>query len=161
AVTGLMPGQVARIWLPVPSSNEDQVVAIIRKELPAEGKMGKEAEYGNQVLYVEAKANAEGKVPVAVTYRVQRKEVRADLKNAARDTEDVKRFLQPDVFVPIDGKPLTLLASRDLPRDQLELGRVLYDVVNDHMRYSKEGTGWGRGDAVWACDSRFGNCSDF
>jgi transglutaminase-like putative cysteine protease len=29
------------------------------------------------------------------------------------------------------------------------------------MRYSKEGTGWGQGDAVWACDSRFGNCSDF
>jgi len=29
------------------------------------------------------------------------------------------------------------------------------------MRYSKEGTGWGRGDAVWACDSRYGNCSDF
>jgi transglutaminase-like putative cysteine protease len=29
------------------------------------------------------------------------------------------------------------------------------------MRYSKVGSGWGRGDAVWACDSGFGNCSDF
>src|SRR3989442_3682431 len=39
--------------------------------------------------------------------------------------------------------------------------RLFYDVVNEHMRYSKEGTGWGRGDAEWACDSKFGNCSDF
>jgi transglutaminase-like putative cysteine protease len=54
-----------------------------------------------------------------------------------------------------------LIAGRDLPADQLQLGRVLYDVVNSHMRYSKEGIGWGEGDAVWACDSRFGNCSDF
>jgi transglutaminase-like putative cysteine protease len=29
------------------------------------------------------------------------------------------------------------------------------------MRYSKEGTGWGRGDAVWACENGHGNCSDF
>jgi transglutaminase-like putative cysteine protease len=29
------------------------------------------------------------------------------------------------------------------------------------MRYSKEGTGWGRGDSDWACDSGYGNCTDF
>lgn len=29
------------------------------------------------------------------------------------------------------------------------------------MRYDKSGTGWGRGDAVYACDARTGNCSDF
>ena len=38
---------------------------------------------------------------------------------------------------------------------------MIYDVVNKHMRYSKVGTGWGQGDSVWACDSGFGNCSDF
>jgi transglutaminase-like putative cysteine protease len=43
----------------------------------------------------------------------------------------------------------------------MEAARLFYDVVNRHMRYSKEGTGWGRGDAVWACDSKFGNCTDF
>src|SRR5207302_326481 len=24
-----------------------------------------------------------------------------------------------------------------------------------------KGTGWGQGDAVWACDSKYGNCTDF
>ena len=29
------------------------------------------------------------------------------------------------------------------------------------MRYDKTGTGWGRGDALWACDAKRGNCTDF
>jgi len=29
------------------------------------------------------------------------------------------------------------------------------------MRYDKTGTGWGRGDALWACDAKHGNCTDF
>ena len=45
--------------------------------------------------------------------------------------------------------------------DQMALGKMLYDLVNNHMKYSKEGIGWGQGDAVWACDSKYGNCSDF
>jgi transglutaminase-like putative cysteine protease len=61
----------------------------------------------------------------------------------------------------VGGKPLELLKGKEVPRDQLAAARMFYDVVNKHMRYSKEGTGWGRGDAVWACDSGYGNCSDF
>jgi len=49
----------------------------------------------------------------------------------------------------------------ELPRDQLELGRALYDVVDGHLRYDKTGEGWGRGDALWAYRSRCGNCTDF
>lgn len=29
------------------------------------------------------------------------------------------------------------------------------------MQYRKDEPGWGRGDASWACDSKFGNCTDF
>jgi transglutaminase-like putative cysteine protease len=71
------------------------------------------------------------------------------------------QFLKPDARVPVGGKPLTLLAGKQLPRDETAMGRALYDIVFGHMRYSKEGTGWGQGDAVWACDSGYGNCSDF
>src|SRR5262249_4362120 len=80
---------------------------------------------------------------------------------AGEDAALLARFLQPDAKVPIEGKPLTLLQGRRLPMDQVAAARILYDLVNGHMRYSKEGTGWGQGDAVWACDSRYGNCSDF
>ncbi len=29
------------------------------------------------------------------------------------------------------------------------------------MKYDKSGTGWGRGDALFACDAKRGNCTDF
>lgn len=156
-VTGLRPGQTARVWLPVPPSNEDQDARIVREDLPAQGHVATEPEYGNRILYVEAKANDEGKVPLSVTYRVRRHEVGEE---CAGD-EDLERFLRPDALVPVGGKPRTLLAGKDLPRDQLQLGKFLYDLVDGHMRYSKEGTGWGRGDAAWACDSKHGTCTDF
>jgi hypothetical protein len=157
-VTGLEPGQTARIWLPVPPADEDQDVTI--KDKPAGARIGTETKYGNRILYLEAKANDRGEIPVSVTYQVKRREVQADL-NGMKDMGDVDLFLKPDSKVPLGGKPLTLVADLDLPKDQLKLGRIFYDVVNNHMRYSKQGTGWGQGDAVWACDSKFGNCSDF
>src|SRR3954453_14357196 len=79
-VTGLKPGEVARVWLPVPPSNADQEVSIVERDLPAAGKFDKEPEYGNRILYVEAAANGQGKVPLSLTYRIKRKEVRADLR---------------------------------------------------------------------------------
>ena len=29
------------------------------------------------------------------------------------------------------------------------------------MEYKKTGTGWGNGDTFWACNERYGNCTDF
>jgi transglutaminase-like putative cysteine protease len=162
AVTGLTPGQQARVWLPVPPSNGDQEVTMVSQDLPADGKEGTERRFGNRILSFEAKADGAGRVPFRVTYRVTRNEVKGEsVKAMEDDLAALERFLRADAMVPVGGKPLELIKGRELPRDQTEAARVLYDVVNGHMRYSKEGTGWGRGDAVWACDSRFGNCSDF
>jgi transglutaminase-like putative cysteine protease len=158
-VVGLDPGARARIWLPVPPTNEDQEAALVTQNLPPRFVLGTEPKYGNLILYTEPQVDGDGTVQVSVTYQIRRREVQVSPE--AGDASRAELFLQPDAKVPIGGKPLTLLAGHDLPDDQVALGRLLYDVVNDHMRYSKEGTGWGQGDAVWACDSKYGNCSDF
>jgi transglutaminase-like putative cysteine protease len=158
-VNDIPSGKTARVWLPVPTSNEDQDVQIVSMDLPAEGKISREAQYGNQILYVEAKGD--GPLPLTVSYRVTRREVKADLSKMPDDMEKLSRFLEPDAHVPIDGKPLELIKGKTVPMDQVAAARLFYDVVNKHMRYSKEGTGWGRGDSIWACESGFGNCSDF
>ena len=162
-VTGLNPGQTARIWLPVAPSNADQTATIASQKLPdgARSEIGKEPKYQNSILYIEAKADAQGNVPVEVVFRVKRNEVKGDASNMKEDLAEIEKYLAPDAKVPIGGKPLTLLEGKALPEDQTQLGRFIYDVVDDHMKYSKEGTGWGNGDAVWACDSKFGNCTDF
>jgi Transglutaminase-like superfamily len=160
-VTGLPEGTTARIWLPVPPSNGQQQVAIVSRELPGKEEINTEKQYGNQIVYVEGKAGTDGSIPFSVTYRVTRREAKAEPINAGADAEKIKRFLRPDSMVPVGGKPLLLIKDKKVPNDQLAAGHLFYDVVNDHMTYSKKGTGWGRGDAEWACDSRFGNCSDF
>ncbi len=72
-LTGLEPGKKARVWVPVPPTNEDQDVRIVSRELPAEGKIDTEPKSGNRMLYLEAKADAEGKVPLKVVYEVTRR----------------------------------------------------------------------------------------
>src|SRR4051812_23850140 len=47
------------------------------------------------------------------------------------------------------------------PHRDAERARAIYDKVVGIMRYDKRGTGWGRGDALFACDARRGNCNDF
>ena len=175
-VKDLRLGQEARIWLPVPVSTMEQTIAIEKKELPGQEQIGKEGQYGNSVLFVQGKADDQGEIPFSITYKVTRKEVKTDItangkkpgfweETGLLDQSKLARFLQADAKVPIAGKPLELLAEslkdKKLPDEQYAAAKVLYDVVNTHMKYSKEGQGWGRGDSVWACDSKFGNCTDF
>jgi transglutaminase-like putative cysteine protease len=162
-LTKVPSGKTARIWIPVPTSTVEQNVEIASKQLPGKEQLGKEALYGNQMLYCEAQPNADGKISLTVTYRVTRKEVRSTAQGYKKPgaEEKIKRFLEADQKVPIDGKPLELIKDQKLPKDHYEIGKYLYDVVNNHMKYSKHGTGWGQGDSVWACDSKYGNCSDF
>ncbi len=161
-ITGLTPGQTVRVWVPSPPSNEYQTVRLERTEgLPPVSQISHEPKFGNDIHYFTATANSDGKVPFSLTYHVVRKEVRSGLTGHDDPKMDVNLFLKPDARVPVDGKPLTLLKGQELPKDQVQLARSLYQVVYGHMRYSKEGTGWGQGDANWACDSGYGNCSDF
>ena len=159
-VTGLKPQETARIWLPVPPDNDEQNVEIVTP-LP-DAKLTTEKFYGNRLYYLEAKADANGKIPLSMTFKVTRKEVRSLLtKDDGEDAAKTARYLQPDKLVPIEGKPLDLIKDKELPKDEMAKARMLYDLVNKHMKYNKEGKGWGRGDSVWACESGYGNCSDF
>jgi hypothetical protein len=160
-ITGLQSGETARLWMPVPPNNDEQHVHVVAQSLPGPSQQSRDKKYANDIMFVEALANSAGRIDARTVYDVTRQEARASTPVMMMDEELLALFLKPDALVPIDGKPLTLLAGKSLPMDQLRLGRTLYDLVNSHMRYSKEGTGWGLGDAVWACDSRYGNCSDF
>jgi hypothetical protein len=160
-VTGLKPGETARVWLPVPPSNSDQQVRQLKQELPGTPQETIEARFANHLLYLEASANADGKSSLSVIYRVTRLEVCEESTPPTQPAVADAEYLKPDALVPIGGKPARLLDGKQIPDDQVHVGRLLYDTVDNHMQYRKDRPGWGRGDAVWACDSRFGNCTDF
>ncbi|MCH8829800.1 MAG: transglutaminase domain-containing protein [Planctomycetes bacterium] len=160
----LPAGAKVRVWMPVPPSNRQQTVAELDRKLPAKATVAKETKYGNTILYLEPKTPASGQLDFRVSYRVERKEVRGRTAGSGETTikpDARKRFLSPNANVPLSGKPLELLAGLTLPKEGVVLGRRLYDSVDDHLKYDKSKPGYGRGDVLWACDSRFGNCTDF
>lgn len=164
--TDLPPGKMARVWLPLASPSAEQEVVVENVSTPGEPKMTRDPLYGNGIVYFEAKADAKGEIPFKVEYTVKRLEVRTDpSKGVAVKSREAKeliaRFLKPDAKVPVGGKPLELIKDKTLPKNSAAAAKVMYDVVDAHMKYSKEGTGWGQGDSLWACDSKFGNCTDF
>lgn len=158
-VTGLTPGQEARVWVPVPQTTDDQEVLKVVKRTPAEATPHTEKQFGNKVFYMAAKADPDGNVPFTFVYTVKRKEVVGETDKELRD--GLERYLQADPLAPADGKHKKLVEGLTLPDDPMAKARRLYEVVNGTLRYAKEGTEWGRGDVNWVCDSRFGNCTDF
>jgi transglutaminase-like putative cysteine protease len=73
-----------------------------------------------------------------------------------------KEFLAPDTLVPTTGLPAELAVTATEGRSTpLDKARAIYDYVFATMRYDKTGTGWGRGDVLYACDAKKGNCTDF
>jgi transglutaminase-like putative cysteine protease len=77
------------------------------------------------------------------------------------DAKMLQRYAAPDKLVPIDGVIARLAAEQTAgATTTMEKARRIYGYVVK-MRYDKSGEGWGRGDAVWACDTQRGNCTDF
>jgi transglutaminase-like putative cysteine protease len=170
-VKGLQPKEnksekVVRIWMPCPPSDEFQQVSTLLIAAPGKVQQNIESRYGNRVQYIETKTKKDS-FQVLMAYDVTRHEVRRTLSSESRNENqrlsDSKRalYLEPNKLVPNSGKPLKLLDAVNLQEDKLKKARQLYDFVDSHVTYKKDGTGWGRGDSNWVCDSGYGNCTDF
>ncbi len=162
ALTDLEPGTNVRVWLPKATSNHDQEVELVGIDLPAEHQLTTENKFGNSLIFFEAKANAEGEVPLEVTYLVTRKELTKE--NYELATDEGTTFLQASSLIPTsDELRSKVVGDVLLEGDSNQIARQIYDGVESHMKYDKPATkpGWGNGDAEWACANGFGNCTDF
>ncbi len=165
-ISGLEPRKTVRVWLPVPTSSVDQEVTPLAHQLPAEPSFHTEPKYDNRILYIETAVPESGELHLDVPYQVQRHEILAlkqddHGKNHVLSEGQRKLFLQANTKVPIDGRPLELLSGLTLSDDTCELAKQLSELVDQHVTYKKVGTGWGNGDVLWVCKSRYGNCTDF
>ena len=74
----------------------------------------------------------------------------------------MNRFVSPDTLIPTYGKIKELAVQvTGSQTGTVAKAKAAYDYLFTNMRYDKTGSGWGRGDAVWACDAKHGNCTDF
>jgi transglutaminase-like putative cysteine protease len=166
-VRNVTPGSALRVWFPMAHSDRFQQVKLIdvTGDLPVERTT--ESEYGNRIFYARAPHAAKGEYSFEARYDVLRFERRAfDDRSAEQhrpaSQAELARFVRADHLVPVSGVPAQLAAEETTGKtDPLSRARAIYDYVFRTMRYDKTGTGWGRGDSLWACDAKRGNCTDF
>ena len=162
--------KLVRVWVPVARNDEHQSVRLVNVKSPVQTRMSEEPEYGNQILYVELRNPPQTTADFVLEYEVTRREYSRG-EYTQLETKDTKpgvvpasmnRYIQPDKLIPTDGK-IKELANQVTGSQPgtVAKAKAAYDYLFTTMRYDKTGTGWGRGDAVWACDAKHGNCTDF
>jgi transglutaminase-like putative cysteine protease len=159
-----------RIWIPRAVTDANQMVVLKKVDGPIHLRETKEVPFGNHMLYGEVLRPQPASAEFTLEYEVTRKEYSrgdfATLKKAgnqsAETPKNLPQFLQPDRLVPINGR-IKELADENTRGMQgtVEKAHALYDFVFHTVRYDKSGTGWGRGDSLWVCDAKHGNCTDF
>jgi len=165
------PGaKILRIWIPLPTSDPYQAISSLKIESPFSYAKHRDPEYGNEYLYLQVPAaQVSSFTEVRMSFQVTRQEHHVELDahpvsalSAGVHPPDLQRFLQPDRRVPLQGV-IAELAEQETRgiQDPLEKARAIYNYIIATMRYDKSGTGWGNGDAVWACTAKRGNCTDF
>jgi hypothetical protein len=147
----------ARCWLPLAVSDDFQTVTVKSTTAPGVRKILDDPVHGNRVLFLELTPADSGEA-IEIVYEVVRKEKSA----YAGDPVEAKRYLQPERLVPSDATIVATARTAVGDRESdLMKARALYDFVMDQMTYKKFGEGWGQGDAMFACNSLYGNCTDY
>jgi hypothetical protein len=146
-----------RIWIPLPATDPFQTIEVKSIEAPVEPEILEDREHGNKVLYMALEAEHSGEI-IEIRYQVERYEKSVYEDNARDPTE----YLRSERLVP-ENEEFSKIANEVIEGKlgDLACARALYDHTIDRMRYMKYGDGWGKGDAVYACDVRTGNCTDF
>ena len=146
----------ARMWLPYPSSDQFQDVQATIVTSPGEHLVLEDQEHGNRILFFELGREDSGKT-IDIRYKVRRSE-----KAAYAGSTNTAKYLLAERLVP-DDEAFRAIAAEVIinKKGDLVRARALYDHVIERMSYIKNGEGWGKGDAVYACDARTGNCTDF
>jgi hypothetical protein len=163
-----------RMWIPVPLDSPDQAIGNMTLEVNGHevqsGTLSSGKAAGGPSWTVADISGGLGRslcvessgqpVEVVLSFDVQRHESKG---GGAATEEELAHLREPNSLIPLGGKVSAMAASMKLPDEPSKAARMLYDHTLERMKYDKpdDGGGWGRGDAEWACDARYGNCTDF
>lgn len=152
------------IYIPLPTDSAGQkvVTQVLQSSVP--GTIGHDTVHGNRYLHLHRPAGSSEPLSASLYWTVDRSFIATHgprtLPESAR-----QESLAPDTLVPVDHEILApileevhALRKDDTPEST---ARAIYDWVVDNVEYKKVGTGWGNGDTFWACNERYGNCTDF
>src|SRR5688572_21608438 len=97
-----------QIWMPCVTSNEHQRVLNIKVEKSLPVRITYDEEFGNKILYFDAKSPGIKETTVKVSYRLLKCEHRVSLIQSAvgnfddTDLQLFQKYLCPERYVPVD-----------------------------------------------------------
>ena len=152
------------IYIPLPARNDGQRVRVQSLQSFVPAILGEDNVHGNTFLHLRRPANSNMPLTATLSWTIDR-----DVAEASGASElaaaERERYLAPNALVPVDHEILQpILAEihqRRVDDSPAATARAIYDWVVDNVEYKKVGTGWGNGDTFWACNERYGNCTDF
>ena len=173
-----------RLWVPVPLDTPDQTISKVMAQMASTSDGGSSTAAIMGKNPGELRDGAEGPLKwslhdvqggfgrslcvesagtplsLELAFDVTRYETKGG-GEASRD--ELAHLTAATKMIPLDGKVAAMAASLKTPPDPMAAAQALYAHTLERMKYDKpEGDkGWGRGDAEWACDARYGNCTDF
>jgi transglutaminase-like putative cysteine protease len=157
-----------RIWIPNPTSDAHQEIYDLKVSSPVEAVVHAEPRFGNSILFLSIPNPKSLPISIEMKFKVRRSEyIRRDFTHyepvsAGRLDPAIAAYLKPDRLVPVNDRIMALAKEVTSGKTtDLEKARAIYDYTLANMKYDKSGTGWGRGDIIFACDAKHGNCTDF
>ncbi len=155
------------VWLPYPTTDAFQEILDIRVSSTGNSAVYTEPKHGNAILFASIADPQPGPVEIRMDFKARRTEnLRKDFANLEAKTAtldpEVEMYLKPDRLVPVTEqiRKWAMEVTRGRKTDS-EKARAIYDYTIATMKYDKGGKGWGRGDIIYACDEKRGNCTDF
>jgi transglutaminase-like putative cysteine protease len=156
-------GKKIRLWVPYPAQNRDQKILESKIDSPWKWSLRQDKKYGNDIVFSEGESRADIGDFVMRVQVERRPSVGVPLEERHfHGALSPALYRGPDKLVPLTGVIEEIAKQESQGREtDGEKIQAFYDYVYRTMTYNKDGTGWGRGDAIWACTNKRGNCTDF
>ena len=142
-----------------PKEDDYQKVLKFRKKLPWPVRLTQESKYGNKIIFTRGFTSLK---PQRFTFEFEIERFPSFGAKKEEPFSQPSLYLNPDRLVPFfpEIEAIAKAEAKDTKKPSEKI-RVFYDYVVKTMAYDKRGEGWGHGDAVWACQAKRGNCTDF
>ena len=124
-------GKKMELWLPVPQSNEVQIISDF--SISTDGlsyEIKNEKKHGNKYVYINELDGTKEKKTISIAFNVERFEH----ANIVYDNVDPDTYLKGSSMVPIGSIFNSVIANNNLNNNNL---RFLYDFVLSGMHYAK------------------------
>jgi transglutaminase-like putative cysteine protease len=157
-------GQIVRLWVPYPVSDQNQLISDI-KTSGDYSNIGVYTDqyYGTPILYAEWSKNAK-KRKLQFSFNVVRREIRHHefpAKEPAWDPADYAKYLKPTSLGPTNGAVKKLSDAITKGKNKvMEKAKAIYDWTCENMYRDPKTKGCGLGDVGNLLQTRGGKCTD-